>query len=166
MQGHPDLPAQLQALRASSGTSALEAQAHRLRGATANLALAPLQAQLGRVEAAARAADAAAIDQAMAQLPTVWEALLHALPPTADTPPATAAPLPDAAHTAQALSAIEQAQQALQRGELPDAALATLAALLPADALVPLQHALNHFDLEGAAEQLQPLRARLQEPPP
>ena len=24
----------------------------------------------------------------------------------------------------------------------------------------------NHFDLEGAAEQLQPLRARLQEPPP
>ena len=166
MQGHPDLPAQLQALRASSGTSALEAQAHRLRGATANLALAPLQAQLGRVEAAARAADAAAIDQAMAQLPTVWEALLHALPPTADTPPATAAPLLDAAHTAQALSAIEQAQQALQRGELPDAALATLAALLPADALVPLQHALNHFDLEGAAEQLQPLRARLQEPPP
>ena len=56
--------------------------------------------------------------------------------------------------------------QALQRGELPDAALATLAALLPADALVPLQHALEHFDLEGAAEQLQPLRARLQEPPP
>ena len=166
VQGHPDLPAQLQALRASSGTSALEAQAHRLRGATANLALGPLQAQLGRVEAAARAADAAAIDQAMAQLPTVWEALLHALPPTADTPPATAAPLLDAARTAQALSAIEQAQQALQRGELPDAALATLAALLPADALVPLQHALDHFDLEGAAEQLQPLRARLQEPPP
>ena len=43
---------------------------------------------------------------------------------------------------------------------------AMLAALLLAGALVPLQHALNHFDLEGAAEQLQPLRARLQEPPP
>lgn len=69
--GHPDLPAQLQALRASSGTSALEAQAHRLRGATANLALAPLQAQLGRVEAAARAADAAAIDRALGHPPAL-----------------------------------------------------------------------------------------------
>ncbi len=167
VRGHPHLPAQLQALLASSGASALEAQAHRLRGAAANLALGPLQALLGSVEAAARAADAAAIGQAMAALPAAWEALLHALPPEADTaaPPA-AAPLLDAARTAQALAAIGQAQQALRRGELPDAALAALATLLPAGALAPLHHALDHFDLEGAAEQLQPLRARLQEPAP
>jgi hypothetical protein len=69
-----------------------------------------------------------------------------------------AAPL-DAARAAEALDAIGRAGEALAQGELPEAALGTLAALLPALALEPLREAIDAFDFDRAQAQLQALRA-------
>ncbi|MDY0107868.1 MAG: PAS domain S-box protein, partial [Giesbergeria sp.] len=61
MREHAQLPATLQDLHARNDGAALEALAHRLRGAAANLGLGPLQALLGAVETAARTANTAAL---------------------------------------------------------------------------------------------------------
>ena len=66
----------------------------------------------------------------------------------------TAEPLPiEEVKTAAA----QAAAQALQQGELPEAAFATLAGLLPAAQRQPLREAMDRFDFDRAQALLQPL---------
>ncbi len=157
---HAGLPARLQALQATGDSAALAAWGHKLRGAAGNLALVPLQQALAALEDAAHAADAPAQQRSLAALAAEWEALLQALA-TPGAPAAPAAPAPGAppqgadAHAVRA--AAHAAAQALQQGELPEAAFATLAGLLPAAQLHPLREAMDRFDFDRALALLQPL---------
>lgn len=157
---HAGLPARLQALQATGDSAALAAWGHKLRGAAGNLALVPLQQALAALEGAARAADAAAQQRALAALAAAWEAVLQALAtpgaPAAPAAPAPAAP-PQGADAHAVRAAAQAAAQALQQGELPEAAFATLAGLLPAAQLQPLREAMDRFDFDRAQALLQPL---------
>ena len=157
---HAGLPARLQALQATGDSAALAAWGHKLRGAAGNLALVPLQQALAALEGAARAADAAAQQRALAALAAAWEAVLQALAtpgaPAAPAAPAPAAP-PQGADAHAVRAAAQAAAQALQQGELPEAAFATLAGLLPAAQLHPLREAMDRFDFDRAQALLQPL---------
>jgi len=158
---HPELPQELQALQ--SDHDALRQLAHRLRGAAGNLGLGPLQHALALLEGAARAQDTTAIQEQLTALPALWTALLQALPAALQgeqlTPPEQPQPFtqPPQIHTA-----IAQALAALQRGELPDAALGVLAQHVPKTQLQPLRQALAGFDFDRAQQLLQQLRTTLE----
>jgi len=165
---HQGLPGRLQALLDAADGPALAALAHRVRGVAGNLALGPLHTLLGQLERAAGEADMAAAAGWIGAIAPAWDAVAHAL--RAETSPCAGAPsrlgagLPaaaplDAARAAEALDAIGRAGEALAQGELPEAALGTLAALLPALALEPLREAIDAFDFDRAQAQLQALRA-------
>ena len=152
-------PARLQA--AQDDPAALAALAHRLRGAAGNLALQQLQAALEMLENAARAGDAGAIAQGMARIGPAWREVQEALgEPEMPLMTEAAAHDPDAA-----CAAIDAALPALQRGELPDAALARLAQALQGALPAAVQEALDGFDFEAAQAALQALRASLRSEP-
>ena len=75
--------------------------------------------------------------------------------PTAQ-PPALATP-----QHSQVLLALEEALLALEEGALPEPALLTLATLLPAAVLQPIQEAVERFDFPLAQQRLQALRHQL-----
>ncbi|MBS0506818.1 MAG: PAS domain S-box protein [Proteobacteria bacterium] len=167
VQDHAELPAQLRAARGDS--VALAALAHRLRGAAGNLALPALYRVLGEIEAAARAGDTRALRHCLPALDSAWAAVHGALADAGDGTEGSAAPAataPAPPDRPLALAALDQVDQALARGELPDAALATLAQCLPAELLAPLQAAVDAFDFEAARRQLDPLRRHLENAAP
>ena len=163
-----DLPGRLQALHGD--WPALAAEAHRLRGVAGNLALVRLQAVLAALEQAARQGDIGAAQAALVLLPDAW----HALAPLGRTDETdapedashTAHAAPDAAARDRALQAIASADALLEHGELPEQALAALAACMDAPGRAALQDALDGFDFAQARSQLQQLRTQLEEAQP
>ena len=165
--------AQWQGLHAQAQWPALAAGAHRLRGQAGNLGLLALQQCLGQLEQAARAGDAQACAQHLDALPDLWQALRAAqsqLPapalaahPAPRHEPAPTAQLPALAtpQHSQVLLALEDALLALEEGALPEPALLTLATLLPAAVLQPIQEAVERFDFPLAQQRLQALRHQL-----
>ncbi|AWI55517.1 hypothetical protein DEH84_18200 (plasmid) [Aquabacterium olei] len=154
---------------------------HRLRGVAANLGLPALQAAGAQLEKAAGEADD---PQEPAGLHAAWTALLSVLRETllavhysareardatqsdamAPLPPALRHP--EADELAHLMSQVTVLQQALARGEQPDALLERFIAdargVLPSDDLTALRQAIHDFDFDMGATQLQGLRARLE----
>ena len=106
-------------------------------------------------------------------MPDLWQALRAAqsqLPapalaahPAPRHEPAPTAQLPALAtpQHSQVLLALEEALLALEEGALPEPALLTLATLLPAAVLQPIQEAVERFDFPLAQQRLQALRHQL-----
>ena len=147
---HPRVPPALQAAIEARDHAALLPQSHRLRGAAANLGLEQLAASLAALEQACASpalATAPQLDETLGKLLTQWPAALAAIarlaPPA--LPAATTTSAIDAPAARQAASAL---LQALQRGELDDAAQAQLQHAMgaQADALAPLLRAIDDFD--------------------
>lgn len=173
LDDNTDIVAQWQGLHAQAQWPALAAGAHRLRGQAGNLGLLALQQCLGQLEQAARAGDAQACAQHLDALPDLWQALRAAqsqLPapalaahPAPQHEPAPTAQLPALAtpQHSQVLLALEEALLALEEGALPEPALLTLATLLPAAVLQPIQEAVERFDFPLAQQRLQALRHQL-----
>jgi PAS domain S-box-containing protein len=173
LDDNTDIVAQWQGLHAQAQWPALAAGAHRLRGQAGNLGLLALQQCLGQLEQAARAGDAQACAQHLDALPDLWQALRAAqsqLPapalaahPAPRHEPAPTAQLPALAtpQHSQVLLALEEALLALEEGALPEPALLTLATLLPAAVLQPIQEAVERFDFPLAQQRLQALRHQL-----
>ena len=173
LDDNTDIVVQWQGLHAQAQWPALAASAHRLRGQAGNLGLLALQQCLGQLEQAARAGDAQACARHLGALPDLWQALRAAqsqLP--APTLAAHTAPQHEPAPTAQlpalatpqhsqVLLALEEALLALEEGALPEPALLTLATLLPAAVLQPIQEAVERFDFPLAQQRLQALRHQL-----
>ncbi len=169
VQEQQNTPDSLAALLAQQDATALRATAHRLRGAAGNLALTQVHAWAGQLEAAARQNDlpqmqtlVPALSAALAAAAQALQAVQsHATPVARDTLGLIPKVL-DPEQQAQVLGALEQLQTALAQAELPEAPLHTLAQLLPALSLEPLQQALDHFDFDRAQHCLKRLRAQLQ----
>ena len=173
LDDNTDIVAQWQGLHAQAQWPALAAGAHRLRGQAGNLGLLALQQCLGQLEQAARAGDAQACARHLGALPDLWQALRAAqsqlpAPALAAHPaplhePAPTAQLPALAtpQHSQVLLALEDALLALEEGALPEPALLTLATLLPAAVLQPIQEAVERFDFPLAQQRLQALRHQL-----
>ncbi|MDD0839739.1 PAS domain S-box protein [Curvibacter sp. HBC61] len=127
----------------------LKAQAHRLHGAAANLALPRVQAMAAALEQS----PATGPEQQVAWLvlQAEMQALLDQLPgePATTPAPKTAAPH---AEPAAALNPddVRELIEHLQRGELPDAALQRLSAALDAPRREALQNAIDGFDFDQA----------------
>lgn len=144
----------LQDLRAAEDWEALAGGAHRMRGAAGNLALTALYTLASTLEAAARQADGLQADQ---QLGGLFEALaqLNALlakqPGTVGSSETPVAPSPmSQVPLGQLQQWLAETIQALEGGELAAGALAALQQHLPADAMQPLQEAVDAFDFDRA----------------
>ena len=135
--------------------------------------LLALQQCLGQLEQAARAGDAQACAQHLDALPDLWQALraaqsqlpapalaAHTAPRHEPAPTAQLPALATPQHS-QVLLALEDALLALEEGALPEPALLTLATLLPAAVLQPIQEAVERFDFPLAQQRLQALRHQL-----
>ncbi|MEN9358302.1 MAG: hypothetical protein RL695_2473, partial [Pseudomonadota bacterium] len=171
-------PKQLSAFNSSGDPTALAALAHRLRGAAGNLALPHLQEAFAHIEKTARSADPARaplLQQYLESVTPAWQAVVTAWqsasqPPRApdDLPVNTSKPTPNIIppnaqqqHAPRIRAALNQARACLARGELPDAALQTLAQYLPDQQLSPLRDALDGFDFPQAQALLHTLHDRL-----
>ncbi|MDD2608914.1 MAG: PAS domain S-box protein [Giesbergeria sp.] len=169
MQEQQNTPETLIALLAQQDWTALRATAHRLRGAAGNLALTQVHNGAVQLELAAQQAHLPQMQTLVPALSAALAAAAQALQ-TVQTQAATAsqdtlglAPsVLSAAQQVQALQALEQLQTALAQAELPEAPLHTLAQLLHALSLEPLQQALDHFDFDRAQHCLERLRMQLQ----
>ena len=174
LQESSGLPERLRVLCAEADWNSLAVAVHRARGVAGNLALMPLHALLTRIETAARAADAAAAQDALAALPDAWEAVEQALSlAQTDAPPEAASvhavgslDTLSAAELAQSLAVLDRVAAALTQGELPEADLAALAELLPALALEPVREAVDSFDFDRAQAHLLALRESIATQPP
>lgn len=145
----------------------LEARAHRVRGAAANLALPAVQQFAGQIEHAARARDAAPAQASLLALATALDAvrvaLLNPQAPDAQLQGTASAPAPlQPAERHLVLAAIDALAAALAQGELADAPLAVLESGLSAVSLNGLQEALDRFDFDEARACLQALRGHVQ----
>ena len=142
----------------------LAARLHRLRGAAGNLALsrvASLGATLERGLADNRPQDTLALlDRLADELINVTETL-GLLNPDA---PAAAQPAA-AVDSARLLPLLQELDAALAHGELPEAALVTLKALLPESSRQPLEQAIDSFDFDTAREALASLQTRYSKDP-
>lgn len=159
---HPRLPPALLAAIEARDHAALLPQSHQLRGVAANLGLEQLAASLAALEQccagpAPAPATAQQLDETLGALLTQWPAAVAAIARLAPTalPAATAAAF-DAPAARQAASSL---LHALRRGELDDAAQAQLQHAMgaQADALAPLQHAIDDFDFPLAQSLLHDL---------
>ena len=116
-----------------------------------------------RIEEAADSLDRTALQPLVGALPAALQAVQQAL---AHEVEAAAAPAPGMGQNApltlaqrqQARAAAQALQQALARSELAQPPLDMLMQLLPADATERLQEAIDTFDFDQAAVQLQQLR--------
>ncbi|MBV8036134.1 MHYT domain-containing protein [Roseateles sp.] len=160
------LPERLAALHDAGDWQSLADFSHRLRGVAGNLALGPLHTLLGQLEGAARAADAASAESALAALVPAWHHVTQALAAQASAPAeaphnASTPCAMDAQQATQAHALLENAIAALEQGELPETTLTKLAALLPALALEPVRDAVDSFDFDQAQSLLRVLRGSL-----
>ncbi len=161
----------LRATVAADDAQALAAAAHRVRGASANLALTTVQRLAERLEAAAAhpahaSARAVLIDELAAALQQVREALGSLDAPDASPAGAPAAPAQmGPAERAQVLAALAAMTQALATGELPDGPLDVLEQHLPATSLDGLREALDRFDFDDAQGALHTLQAHVERMP-
>ncbi|MDD3017662.1 MAG: ATP-binding protein [Comamonas sp.] len=136
----------------------LAAEAHRLRGVAANLALPALQALLIQLESAAQAQQAAPVQACMQALPQAFDAAQRATQQhaqahlSAQTEPLLAPPPALAPEHLQAL--VADICQALEGGEWPEHALAQLQQAVPQAELEPVLHALDNFEFERASQLL------------
>lgn len=139
----------------------LAAQAHRLRGAAANLALSRVSSVCTTIETAAKAGD---LPDLSAQLDRLADELLHVSETLGQSDPAPGLPPPEESaapvDSGTLLPQLEAFDQALARGELDEGLLSTLAALLPKPALIPLDDAINAFDFDAARQVIAGLRIR------
>ncbi len=135
---------------------------HRLRGASANLALLPLSRLLGQLEHALKGAVPASTDALLVAVQQAFDCL------PAELPEPTAALDKPAAHTVeltQLRPLIEQSRAALEHGELAEQALQKLLASLPAKQALALETAINDFDFERAEAVLAALLNDLKQQP-
>ncbi|MDR6213705.1 PAS domain S-box protein [Paracidovorax wautersii] len=150
---------------------ALAAGAHRLRGATANLALAGMEDQALRLERSAGRGDPDGVRQALEALApalaAVRAALVHPQAPDAQLRGTTPAPAPlPPAEQQQVLAALDALASALAHGELAAGPLGQLDRGLPAVTLSTLHEALDRFDFDEALACLRALRRHLAPPLP
>ncbi|AQT62125.1 MHYT domain-containing protein [Cellvibrio sp. PSBB023] len=127
----------------------IHAQAHRLKGAAANLGLMQVAQVLQHIEQPDAAVTtplaellSTSLPQAMAQVQTAIAGLL----PTPSAAPADTAGVP--------LALLEVMAQACQRSSIDEESLAQLHHLMPAAELAQLDDALDMFDFDAAAKLL------------
>jgi len=137
----------------------LQAQLHRLKGAAGNLALSRVANLSGALESDLSAGQDENIknrlDQLADELVNVAETLAQLSPVTDAARPA--GPSADPSHLQPLLQTMDEA---LARGELPEAALAALSALLPGSELAALDQAINAFEFDTARQILTDLQTR------
>jgi len=137
----------------------LQAQLHRLKGAAGNLALSRVANLSGALESDLSAGQDETIknrlDQLSDELVNVAETLAQLSPVTEAARPA--GPSADPSHLQPLLQTMDEA---LARGELPEAALAALSALLPGSELAALDQAINAFEFDTARQILTDLQTR------
>jgi len=141
----------------------VQQQAHRLRGAAANLGLRQLALLGEALECAASAQDNRRVEQLCAELQRTLTAIAVAVPlaPVSVQPPARPLDLPSLRE------ACAQLQLQLRRGALDDAAVACLEQALvdrQPDALDRLRSALQGFDFDLAQQAVADLQAWLNNP--
>ncbi len=149
----------------------LAAQVHKLKGTAANLALSrttSLSASLER-ELAAGSPDALPdlLNQLADELGNVRETVSQLVgDAVGDT--VAAAPEKAAVDAARLLPVLDELDDALARGELPEHALSSLSAMLPDAEYRAMDDAINTFDFELARQLLADLRNRYrtEEPAP
>jgi two-component system, sensor histidine kinase and response regulator len=167
VQEQQNTPESLATLLAQQDWPALRAKAHRLRGAAGNLALTQVHDGAVQLELAAQQGNLPRVQTLVPALSDALAAAAQALQAVQTHPPASqdtlgfAPSVLSASQQTQALQALEQLQTALAQAELPEAPLHTLAQLLPALALEPLQQAIDHFDFDRAQHCLERLRVQL-----
>jgi CheY-like chemotaxis protein len=142
------------------------ALAHKLRGASGNLALPRVCALCATLEERSAAGDLGdiglALDRLADELMNVHEVLAQLAP---DAPDASATQQPSTALDAEALCArLDALEQALAHGELAEGPWAALGAMLAPAALEPLSRAMDAFDFELALHLVRELRARYTPP--
>jgi two-component system sensor histidine kinase/response regulator len=174
LQTHAQSPQRLQALAQTQAWAEVAELAHRMRGAAANLALAPLFHLLGRLEHAASAGEGATVASALIDLPFALDAVAQSLasaghgraenPQAQSGTPGAGQPSASTALTPAQRSELQQDMEALERAlahsELHESALAGIQQRLPAGPLAPLNEAIGHFDLPEAMRQLKILQAQ------
>ena len=167
VQEQQNTPESLATLLAQQDWPTLRATAHRLRGAAGNLALTQVHDAAVQLELAAQQGHLPRMQTLVPALSDALAAAAQALQAVQTHAPASQDALGlvpsvlSASQQTQALQALEQLQTALAQAELPEAPLHTLAQLLPALALEPLQQAIDHFDFDRAQHCLERLRVQL-----
>ncbi|WP_447591443.1 PAS domain S-box protein [Aquipseudomonas campi] len=146
------LSSDIQMLLGRNEVSAATELAHRVRGASANLALVHLSRLTGKLERALKAGELNAANELVSQLQLALDDLSVEMETT--TPPDPERPSCTRVALADLPPLIESVRSALQHGELADAALAMLGNSLPElgqEALYQaLESALHDFDFEHA----------------
>ncbi|WP_150426995.1 PAS domain S-box protein [Dechloromonas sp. CZR5] len=136
----------------------LRAQVHRLRGAAANLALSRVASLSETMESGAVTGQSqelpALLDRLADELANVGETLGQLEP---ETPIRQIAENVDADRLLPELGTLDEA---LARGELPEASLAALGRLLPPSELAALDQAINAFDFDAARQVVSGLTTR------
>lgn len=136
----------------------LAAQAHKLCGAAGNLSLYRIHKLTKDMETAAREKDENALTAAISALDKAFQAVSLEIEEKRQKAPSTpekTANVPatlNAKQLDQAQTELKALSTGLQKGEIPEKSLKTLATLLPEQALSPLQKATNEFKFEKALE--------------
>lgn len=134
-------------LQAGEQAAAIEL-VHRLRGASANLALLRVSRLAGQLEHALKGKVAASAQELLAGLAAAISEVADELP--TESPPVQEADAGAILEPGELSSLIEQARTALRRGELAEQTLQRLLGGLPSTRAAPLQAALDDFDFERA----------------
>ena len=150
---------------AEHGAPAVAPIAHRVRGASGNLSLSALHTLTGEMEHAAHRGDRTRITDLLVQLPEVIQAVVAELIKVdADAAAAAVEPVVvgglDRVDAAELEVALDELEAKLTANQLAPATMTTLARLLPADEVRPLESALDMFDFDRALASLRALRAR------
>ncbi|WP_326539641.1 PAS domain S-box protein [Pseudorhodoferax sp.] len=162
MQAQAGAPQELADALARADMAALAALAHRIGGAAGNLALPALRLAGQAVERAARAGQAAALQDAVPALCAQLEAVAARVPAAAPPPAPAATTVLAPLEQHSVLLELNGLQRALQRNELNEEALHQLAEVLPAAEVRQLMDAIDNFDFEAAVRCVDRLRASLQ----
>jgi HPt (histidine-containing phosphotransfer) domain-containing protein len=136
-------------------------QLHRLKGASANLALVRIARACSEIEREVAASNLqevpAMLDQLAGELITAREALSQ----RGEKPVVVDAPVA-AIDSARLLAVLHTLDDALAHGELAEGPLAALGEMLPSTLLEPLGQAINSFDFDAARQLVSALQIRFQ----
>jgi two-component system sensor histidine kinase/response regulator len=139
----------------------LSNQLHRLRGASANLALPRITNLSGLMEREVAAGNMPRIPPMLDQLA---DEIIHASEALAELAPEAVAAQASitAIDSTRVLAVLRALDDALAHGELAEGPLATLGEILPKTSLEPLDQAINMFDFDAARQLVSALRIRFQ----
>ncbi len=150
---HPDSPH-------SDSQQGLAAEAHRLKGAAANLALSRIASTGAAIEHELGAGTAQNIASLLNRLADEFLNVGETLNQLRTPPPLPSAALAAHVDSARALTQLQALDKALAHGELAEASLTVLAETLPANILEPLNKAIDAFDFDAARKAIAALQMR------